>query len=184
MTTDSGLRLVTWLLRSVDAAFVVAIAFVCWTLVWCNGPFERMGWPLLGFFAGPPLLLAGAIYFGVCAARRRRVTVPVVAIAAVITASVVLIGTGVLQKMRWAHARSAVLAAAERPPARGETQHRWFGTYSATVHTNSNGTVLIKFDGSWDGLLYVPAGMPEPDRGGDLRIGREVMPRWWFYDTD
>lgn len=35
-----------------------------------------------------------------------------------------------------------------------------------------------------DGLLYAPAGMPEPGPDGDLRIGPEVMPRWWYHDTD
>ncbi|WP_268952446.1 hypothetical protein [Mycolicibacterium septicum] len=44
--------------------------------------------------------------------------------------------------------------------------------------------MLIKFENSWDGLLYVPARMPEPDRGRDLWIGPEVTPRWWYYDTD
>ncbi|WP_396908834.1 hypothetical protein [Mycolicibacterium sp.] len=174
----------TWFLRGIDTALVVGTAYLCWTLVWCGGPFERMGWIFPAFFVGPPLLLAGAAYFGVCAARGRRVAVPVAAIAAVVAVSAVLIATGVLQKVRWAHASSEVLAIADHPPARGETQHRWIGTYPATVHTNSTGTVLIKFDGSWDGLLYVPAGMPDPDRDGDLRIGPEMLPRWWYYDTD
>ncbi|MGW4100641.1 hypothetical protein [Mycobacterium sp. NPDC004974] len=173
-----------WILVGIDTVFVAAAAYLCWTLVWCGGPFERMGWIFPAFFVGPPLLLVGAIYFGVCAARRRRVAVPVAATAAVAALSMLLIGTGVLQKVRWAHARSSVHAVAEHPPARGETQHRWVGTYTATVHTNSSGTVLIKFENSWDGLLYVPSGMPEPDRDGDVRIGTEVMPRWWFYDTD
>ncbi|QRY46703.1 hypothetical protein JVX93_07715 [Mycolicibacterium boenickei] len=174
----------TWLLRAVDVAFVSAAAYLCWTLVWCAGPFERMGWIFPAFFIGPPLLLAGAVYFGVCAARRRRVLIPVAAIAGVVALSVLLIGTGVVQKARWAHARSEVLAIADHPPARGQTQHRLIGSYPATVHTNSSGTVLIKFENSWDGLLYVPAGMEAPDRDGDLRIGPEVMPRWWYYDTD
>ncbi|MBN3511136.1 hypothetical protein JYB55_20100 [Mycolicibacterium septicum] len=173
-----------WILGGIDIVFVAAAAYLCWTLVWCGGPFERMGWIFPAFFVGPPLLMVGAAYFGVCAARGRRVAVPVAAIAAVVALSVLLIGTGVLQKVRWAHARTEVLAVADHPPAHGETQHRWIGSYPATVHTNSSGTVLIKFENSWDGLLYVPAGMPDPDRNGDLRIGPEVMPRWWFYDTD
>ncbi|MUM15850.1 hypothetical protein FZI91_22555 [Mycobacterium sp. CBMA271] len=173
-----------WLLRAVDIAFVAAVAYLCWTLVWCGGPFERMGWIFPAFFLGPALLLAGAIYFGVGATRRQKVTIPVAAIAGVVALSVLLIGTGVLQKARWAHARSAVLAVADHPPAHGETQHRRIGTYPATVHTNSSGTVLIRFENSWDGLLYVPTGMPEPDRDDDLRIGPEMLPRWWYYDTD
>ncbi|TVY00220.1 hypothetical protein FPV58_16945 [Mycolicibacterium porcinum] len=174
----------TWLQRATDIVFVVAAAYLCWTLVWCGGPFERMGWIFPAFFVGPPLLLAGAVYFGLCAARGRRVAVPVAAIAAVVALSAVLIGTGVVQKARWAHARSAVLAIADQPPGRGETQHRWIGSYPATVHTNTSGTVLIKFENSWDGLLYVPAGMKAPDRDSDLTIGPEVLPRWWYYDTD
>lgn len=51
------------------------------------------------------------------------------------------------------------------------------------MHTNSSDTVLLKFDGIWDGL-YVPAGMLEPDHSGDLRIAAERMTRWWYYDTD
>ncbi|QRY52440.1 hypothetical protein [Mycolicibacterium septicum] len=39
-----------------------------------------------------------------------------------------LIGTGALQKVRWAHARTEVLAVADHPPARGETQHLWIGS--------------------------------------------------------
>lgn len=172
------------ILRGIDIAFVAAVAYLCWTLVWCNGPFEHMGWVFPAFFVGPPLLLAGAVYFGVCAARGSRVAIPVASIAAVVVLSAGLIGTGVLQKARWAHARSDVLAVADHPPARGETPHRWIGSYPATVHTNSSETVLIKFENSWDGLLYVPAGMPDPDRDSDLRIGPEVLPRWWVYDTD
>ncbi|MGV0809819.1 hypothetical protein [Mycolicibacterium setense] len=42
----------------------------------------------------------------------------------------------------------------------------------------------VKFENSWNGLLYVPAGMPDPDRDSDLRIGPEMLPRWWYYDTD
>ncbi|WP_066901897.1 hypothetical protein [Mycolicibacterium houstonense] len=174
----------SWLLRGIDIVFVAAAGYLCWTLVWCAGPFERMGWIFPAFVVGPLLLLVGAVYFGVSAARRRRVVVPVAAIAAVIALSMLLIGTGVVQKARWAHARSEVLALADHPPARGQTQHRWIGTYPATVHTNTTGTVLIKFDNSWDGLLYVPAGMPEPERGRGLGIGPEVLPRWWYYDTD
>lgn len=63
------------ILRGIDIVFVAAVAYLCWTLVWCNGPFERMGWIFPAFFVGPPLLLAGAVYFGVCATRGRRATV-------------------------------------------------------------------------------------------------------------
>lgn len=174
----------TRILGAVDIVLVAAMAYLCWTLVWCGGPFERMGWIFPAFFVGPPLLIVAAAYFGVCAARGRRVVVPVAAIAGVVALSVLLIGTGVVQKARWAHARPEVLAIADRPPARGETQHRWIGSYPATVHTNTAGTVLIKFQNSWDGLLYVPAGMEAPDRNGDLRIGPDVLPRWWYYNTD
>ncbi|GAB5900995.1 hypothetical protein OKHIL_68040 [Mycolicibacterium mageritense] len=173
-----------WILSFVDVVFVAAAAYLCWTLVWCGGPFERMGWIFPAFFVGPPLLLVGAVYFGVCAARGRQVAAPIAAVAAVIALSMLLIGTNVLQKVRWANARAEVLAVADHPPARGEAQHRWIGSYPATVQTNASGTVLIKFDRSWDGLLYVPSGMEAPDRGGDSGIGPEVMPRWWYYDTD
>lgn len=94
-----------------------------------------------------------------------------------------LIGTGLLQKMRWAQARPLVLAVADHPPARGETQRRTFGTYTASVTGNRDGTVLVAFTNSWDGLLHAPPGLPEPDRR-KLVVGREVMPRWWYYDTD
>jgi hypothetical protein len=51
-----------------------------------------------------------------------------------------------------------VLAIAKHPPARGETQHRRFGTFTATVHGNNNGTALVSFTNSWNGLLYVRCG--------------------------
>jgi hypothetical protein len=83
----------------------------------------------------------------------------------VVVLSLLLIGTSVPKKARWAHARSEVLAVADHPPARGKTRHGWFGTDPATMHANSSGTELITFEDSWDGLLYVPTGMPKPDRG-------------------
>lgn len=171
------------LFGAIDAAFVAAAAYLCWTLVWSGGPLDRMGWPFPAFFAGPPLIVIGAVYFAICQGRGRRVARPLLAIVVVAGLSVQTIETGVLQKVRWVQARPQVLAIADHPPSRGTRQHRRFGTYWATVHANYDGTVLLEFDGSWNGLLYVPAEMPAYYRSGS-GIGPEVMPRWWFYDTD
>ena len=132
--------------------------------------------------AGPPLLLFAAAYFGICASRERNVAVPLVVVAAMIGLSVIVIGTGVLQKLRWAQAWPEVLAVAEYPPRPGEAQRRRLGTYAADIYGNNDGTVLIAFGGSWDGLLYVPPGLPEPER--KKYVGREVMPHWFYYDMD
>jgi len=122
-------------------------------------------------------------YFFICSTRRP-ITAPLLTIVAVVALSALSIATGVVQKVRWAQARPAVLTIATHPPARGQTQHLWLGTYSASVSGLLDGTVLVAFDRGWDGLLYVPQGMPEPDRRRQSRIGPEVMPRWWYYDTD
>ncbi len=172
-----------WVLRIVDAGFVGAVGFLCWALVWCESPFERVSWlGLLAFYALPPLLLLGAVYFGVSISRGRRVVVPLAAIGALVAMSALVIGTGVLQKLRWAHARPEVVAVAEHPPGPGETQHRRLGTYPASIHGNADGTVLIVFGGSWDGILYVPPRLPEPEL--KKYAGREVMPHWFYYNTD
>lgn len=42
--------------------------------------------------------------------------------------------------------------------------------------------MLIVFGGSWEGLLYVPPGLPEPER--KKYTGHEVMPHWFYYDVD
>ncbi|QCH23390.1 hypothetical protein [Mycobacteroides salmoniphilum] len=174
---------IAWILRIVDAGFVIAVGFLCWTLVWCDSPFERVSWlGVLAFLAGPPLLLIAAVYFGITALRERHVAVPLVVIALLVGSSVIVIGTGVLQKIRWAQARPEILAVAEHPPGPGETQHRWLGTYAASIYGHRDGTVLVVFGGSWDGLLYVPPGLPEPER--KKYAGREVMPHWLCYDTD
>jgi hypothetical protein len=174
---------IAWILRIFDAGFVVAVGFLCWALVWCDSPFERVSWlGVLAFLAGPPLLLIAAAYFGITASRERSVAVPLVVIALLVGSSVIVIGTGVLQKIRWAQARSEILAVAEHPPGAGETQHRRLGTYAANIQGNRDGTVLIVFGGSWDGLLYVPPGLPESER--KKYAGREVMPHWFYYDVD
>ncbi|MFV8312069.1 hypothetical protein [Mycobacteroides chelonae] len=172
-----------WILRILDMGFVLAVALLCWALLWCDGPFERVSWlGVLAFMAGPPLLLFAAAYFGICASRERNVAVPLVVVAAMIGLSVIVIGTGVLQKLRWAQAWPEVLAVAEYPPRPGEAQRRRLGTYAADIYGNNDGTVLIAFGGSWDGLLYVPPGLPEPER--KKYVGREVMPHWFYYDMD
>lgn len=171
------------LLGVIDAVFVAAVAYLCWTLAWPGGPLERMGWPFPAFFAGPPLIVVGAVYFAICQGRGRRVARPLFVIVVVAGMSVQAIETGAVQMVRWAQARPQVLAIADHPPACGTRQHRRFGTYWAAVHANFDGTVLLEFDGSWNGLLYVPAEMPAYYRSGS-GIGPEVMPRWWFYDTD
>lgn len=173
---------VMWMFRVVDTAFVAAVAYLCWTLVWCGGPFERMGWPMFAMFGGMVLVPIGWVYFLICSARRP-IMAPLLTIAAVVGLSALSIATGVVQKVRWAQARPAVLAIAEHPPARGQTQHLRLGTYSASVSGLLDGTVLVAFHPSWDGLLYVPEGIPEPDRHRS-GIGPEMMPRWWYYDTD
>lgn len=121
-------------------------------------------------------------YFFICSTRRP-ITAPLLTIVAVVALSALSIATGVVQKVRWAQARPAVLAIAAHPPARGQTQHLRLSTFSASVSGLLDGTVLVKFQPSWDGLLYVPAGLPEPDRNSS-EIGPEVMPGWWYYDTD
>lgn len=84
-----------WILRIVDAGFVVAVALLCWALLWCDGPFERVSWlGVLAFMAGPPLLLVVSVYFGICASRARNVSVPLVVVASMIGLSVIVIGTG------------------------------------------------------------------------------------------
>lgn len=171
------------LLSVMDAVFVAAVAYLCWTLVWSDGPLDRTGWPFQVYLAGPPLLVVGAVYFAVCESRGRRVARPLFAIVVVTGLSVQAIETGVVQMARWAQACPHVLAIADHPPDRGTRQHRRFGTYWATVHANFDGTVLLEFDKSWAGLLYVPAGRPDPDRSSGA-VGAEVMPRWWYYDTD
>lgn len=172
-----------WTLRIVDAGFVVVVGFLCWALVWCDSPVERVSWlGVLAFLIGPPLLLFAAVYFGVCSSRGRSVAVPLAVTAAMVGLSVIVVGTGVLQKMRWAQARPEIVAVAEYPPGLGEPQHRRLGTYPASIYGHRDGTVLIVFGGSWDGLLYVPPGLPEPER--KKYAGREVMPHWFYYDVD
>jgi len=173
---------VRWLFRVIDGLFVTAVAFLCGTLVWCGGPFERMGWPALAMFGGMVLMPIGWVYFFICSTRRP-IGAPLLTIAAVVALSALSIATGAVQKVRWAQARPAVLAIAAHPPARGQTQHLRLGTYSASVSGLLDGTVLVAFQSSWDGLLYVPVGMPEPDHSR-ISIGPQVMPRWWYYDTD
>lgn len=171
-----------WIFRVIDAMFVVAVIFLCGTLVWCGGPFERMGWPVFAIFGGLVLMPIGGVYLSICSTRRS-VRALILTSAVVVALSALSIVTGVVQKVRWAQARPAVLAIAAHPPVRGQTQHLWLGTYSASVSGLLDGTVLVAFHPSWDGLLYVPEGMPEPDRSRSS-IGPEVMPRWWYYDTD
>lgn len=182
--TSQGRRhtAISRMFRMIDALFVAAVAYLCWTLMWCAGPFERMGWPVCAIFGALVLMPIGWVYFGICSARRP-IMAPLLAIAAVIALSALSIATGVVQKVRWAQARPAVLAIATHPPGRGQTQHVRLGTYSANVSGLLDGTVLVAFQSSWDGLLYVPVGMPGPDRSR-ISIGPEVMPRWWYYDTD
>ncbi|MGV0771772.1 hypothetical protein [Mycobacterium syngnathidarum] len=151
-----------WFLRGIDIVFVAAVAYPCSTLVWCDGPFERMGWIFPAFLVGAPLLLAGGVYFGECGARGRRVVAPVAAIPAVIALSMLLIGTNLLRKARWAHARPEVLAIPDHPPTCGETQHRWIGTYPATVHTNTTGTVLSSSRTAGTACSMCPPGCPIP----------------------
>lgn len=171
------------LLGVIDAVFVAAVAYLCWMLVWSDSPLDRVGWPILVLAVAPLPLAAGALYFAICDMRGRRVAVPMFAIVVVLGLSVQAVETNAVNMVRWAQARPQVLAIAAHPPARGTRQHRLFGTYWATVHANFDGTVLIEFDNSWSGLLYVPAGLPEPDHSSGA-VGPEVMPRWWFYDTD
>lgn len=171
------------LLGAMDAVFVAAVAYLCWTLVWSDSPLERVGWPILVLAVAPLPLAAGALYFAICDMRGRRIAVPMFAIVVLLGLSVQAIGTNAVTMVRWAQARPQVLAIAAHPPPRGIRQHRRFGTYWATVHANFDGTVLLEFDRSWSGLLYVPAGLPEPDHSSGA-VGPEVMPRWWFYDTD
>ncbi|MHA7664087.1 hypothetical protein [Mycolicibacterium sp. HS_4_1] len=165
-----------------DALFVAAVILLCGTLVWCGGPFERMGWPVYAIFGAMVFLPIAGVYFGI-SARRRSVWAPLLTSVVVVALSVLSIATGVVRKVRWAQARPDVLAIAEHPPARGQKQHLLLGTYSASVSGLRDGTVLVAFDRGWDGLLYVPVGMPEPDRNR-VEVGPEVMPRWWYYDTD
>lgn len=172
---------VVWILRVADAGFVAAIAFLCWTLVWCAAPFERIGWSAaFALLAVPPLLLLAAMYFGGTAKGRPQAAAPLALIALLLTVSVIAAGTGGLQKLRWMHARPELAAIAEHPPQPGQTQRRQLGTYAATIYGNKDGTVQIGFKNSWGGLLYVPPGMPAP-----LRMkyaGREVLPHWFYYD--
>lgn len=179
---DGRRTAISWMFSVLDAMFVVAVIFLCWTLVWCGGPFERMGWPVFAIFGGMVLMPIGWVYFFICSGRRPIMT-PLLTIAAVVGLSALSITTGVVQKVRWAQARPAVQAIAAHPPARGQTQHLRLGTFSASVSGLLDGTVLVAFHPSWDGLLYVPVGMPEPD-ARRTEIGPEVMPRWWYYDTD
>ncbi|ORB47479.1 hypothetical protein BST43_26020 [Mycobacteroides saopaulense] len=126
--------------------------------------------------------MIAAVYFGVGASRARNVAVPLLVIAFLVGSSVIMIGTGILQKLRWAQARAEILAVAEHPPGPEETQHRRLGTYAANIYGHRDGTVLIVFGGNWDGLLYVPPRLPEPER--KRYVSREVMPQWFYYDMD
>lgn len=137
---------------------------------------------MLAFLAGLPLLLLTAAYFSLTASRERNVEVPLAVIAAIVGLSIIAIGTGGLQKLRWVQARPEILAVAQHPPPPGETQHRRLGTYAADIYGNKDGTVLIAFGGSWDGLLYLPPGPLEPER--KKYAGREVMPHWFYYAMD
>lgn len=134
------------------------------------------------YLAGPRLLVAGAVYFAICGGRGRRVARPLFAIVVVAGLSVQVIETGAVQMVRWVLARPAS-ARDRRPSARPRDQTApQLRYYWATVHAIFDGTVLLEFDKSWAGLLYVPAGLPAPDRRSGA-ISAEVMPRWWFYDT-
>lgn len=72
-----------WLQRAADIVLVAAVVYLYRTLVGCGGRFERMGCLFPAFFVGPLLLLADAVYFGVCDARGHRVMVRVATIAGV-----------------------------------------------------------------------------------------------------
>ncbi|TDZ42802.1 hypothetical protein [Mycobacteroides franklinii] len=77
---------------------------------------------------------------------------------------------------------SFAAAVAQHPPGPGQTQRRRLGTYTAGICGNKDGTVLIAFENSWGGLLYVLPWMPE--LGRQNYADREVMPHWFYYDMD
>ncbi len=95
---------IKWMFRVIDAMFVAAVAYLCWTLVWSGGPLERMGWPVWAMLGGLVLMPIGWVYFGICSARRP-IMAPLLTIAVVIGLSALSIATGAVQKVRWAQAR-------------------------------------------------------------------------------
>lgn len=91
--------------------------YLCWTLVWCGGPFDRMGWIFPAFFVGPPLLLVGAGTLWRHAPHAVSGGGPIAAVAAVINPVMLLIPVRMCCRRCDGRMRATEVLAVAKPPA-------------------------------------------------------------------